>query len=191
VDGWVDRLVDVDVHHSCLFPAPPLAPPPGPPQVALEGALCFVGLAPGTLVLGVAQAVLPALLTDLLGWCMVGWIVGNGVTYRLTSALGCGWLGLLMPQAAAWVSGDIEPVAPAPVRAHCWSPTHMVSLVRRATLWALGQRTINPGCCCQRGHHMLGPADTVSPAALLPCNLSTGFVLVCSGCPVPPHVQAL
>jgi hypothetical protein len=78
-----------------------------PPQVALEGFLCFTAIAPGTLVLGVVQAVSPVLLTDLLGYIMAGWIVLGAVLYRLTSLVGQGWLGLLLPQVTVTVSSTL------------------------------------------------------------------------------------
>jgi hypothetical protein len=69
-----------------------------------QGLLTLLGGTPGTLVLGVLQAVLPAVVVDGLAWVMVAWINVLFLSYWVASwALGMGWLGLVVPQAGAWV----------------------------------------------------------------------------------------
>jgi hypothetical protein len=73
-------------------------------QVAIEGALCFSGIGPFTVMIGAAQLVLPVVLTDLLGYLMTAWILMGAVLYRVTSLMGQGWVGLLLPQVVLLVS---------------------------------------------------------------------------------------
>jgi hypothetical protein len=66
--------------------------------------ICIAGL-PGTLVLGVVQAVLPPVVVDVLAWCMVAWIAVTGFCHwAATVSLGLGWMGLVLPQVVLLVS---------------------------------------------------------------------------------------
>jgi hypothetical protein len=70
-----------------------------------QGALILTAGLPGTLALGVAQAVLPVVAVDVLAWAMVAWIAVTALAHWAAAAVvGLGWLGLLLPQAAVLVS---------------------------------------------------------------------------------------
>jgi hypothetical protein len=70
-----------------------------------QGALVFTAGLPGTLMMGVAQAVLPAVVVDVLAWVMVGWAALAALCHWAAAALmGMGWIGLMLPQAAVLVS---------------------------------------------------------------------------------------
>jgi hypothetical protein len=74
----------------------------------LQGLLTLLGGTPGTLVLGGLQAVLPVAVVDVLAWVMVAWINVLFVFHWIASrTLGMGWLGLVLPQAAAVVSVQV------------------------------------------------------------------------------------
>jgi hypothetical protein len=60
---------------------------------------------PGTVVLGVAQAVLPVVVVELLAWAMVVWGFVLALSHWAAAAsVGLGWLGLMLPQAVVQVS---------------------------------------------------------------------------------------
>jgi hypothetical protein len=78
---------------------------PPPPPGWLQGALVFSAATPGTVLLGLTQALLPAIVADLMSWVMVAWIMGVTCAHYAAAAVGLGWVGLLAPQVAVLVSG--------------------------------------------------------------------------------------
>jgi hypothetical protein len=71
----------------------------------LQGLLAFAIGLPGTLVLGLAQAVLPVVVVDLMAWGMVGWITLHVLAHwAAATVLGMGWVGMVAPQAVLLVS---------------------------------------------------------------------------------------
>jgi hypothetical protein len=81
------------LHPSCLW------------VLHVQGLIALIVGAPGTLVLGLAQAALPVVVVDLMAWCMVGWITLHVVAHwAAASVLGMGWVGMVLPSTALLVS---------------------------------------------------------------------------------------
>jgi hypothetical protein len=71
----------------------------------VQGFSVLVIGSPGTLALGLAQAVLPVALVDLMAWGMVAWIMLHVLTHWAAAiVLGMGWVGLVLPSAILLVS---------------------------------------------------------------------------------------
>jgi hypothetical protein len=77
----------------------------------LQGLLAFLVGLPGTLALGLAQAVLPAPLIDLLAWGMVAWVAIHVLAHwAAATVLGMGWVGLVLPEVTLLVSAGCSSV---------------------------------------------------------------------------------